>query len=231
MRIPTFFLRTTPRLLLFQTLIAWLCIRSHFLPLPSTLTFALTTTLGSYINTTKDILDSRFSFPLPWETSFFLPAILDAWIIAEMPDLAILLGTHPCDQRFETRDPQTGICTRVLASQCFSFASMYSPRLKNSSMGFQILEACEQLYHTTAGEEIAHVTQCHKGEGDGEDDSLMRFVGCVKVMEYWERKKGICGKQQPFLRCVGEYGAFEEVVPILEALREKRDRREGKVAI
>ncbi|THZ12953.1 hypothetical protein D6C91_08145 [Aureobasidium pullulans] len=161
MQIPTFFLRTTIRLLLFQALVAWLSMRSHNLPLPSAIRWTLTTTLGSYVTTAKDILDNRFGFILPWEATFILPAALDEYITKSMPDLAILLGTSPCDERVTPNDPDTKLCAPMLAHHCFGHAEMFPHKPKAR---LRIMEACWQNYHTDVITARKHYDRCHKNE-------------------------------------------------------------------
>ncbi|THW89462.1 hypothetical protein D6D18_06930, partial [Aureobasidium pullulans] len=39
-----------------------------------------------------------------------------------MPDLAILLGTSPCDERVTPNDPDTKLCAPMLAHHCFGYS-------------------------------------------------------------------------------------------------------------
>ncbi|CAD0044932.1 unnamed protein product [Aureobasidium pullulans] len=220
MQIPTFFLRTTIRLLLFQALVAWLSMRSHNLPLPSAIRWTLTTTLGSYVTTAKDILDNRFGFILPWEATFILPAALDEYITNSMPDLAILLGTSPCDERVTPNDPDTKLCAPMLAHHCFGHAEMFPHKPK---VRLRIMEACWQNYHTDVITARKHYDRCHKNE----PPSIMQLVGCLKAIEYWEKKLGICSRLQPLSSCVLRYGAQDTMA---EFEREKKEKADPKKA-
>ncbi|KAI4717988.1 hypothetical protein E4T48_05782 [Aureobasidium sp. EXF-10727] len=230
MRIPTFFLRTNTRLLIFQTFVAWICIRCHYLPIPSTVRFVLTSTLGQFITTSKDILDSRYGFILPWEATFFLPAALDAYIIDSMPELAILLGTSPCDERVAKKDPVTGMCIQDIAHQCYHYADMYAHKTK-SRTSLRIMEACWENYHTDVRVARKHHDLGHKHE----PADLMQLIGCVQVVEYWERKQEVCGSIQPIRHCIASLGAWEFVEDlrqrnphlVKEAKAEKEAATEG----
>ncbi|CAD0085322.1 unnamed protein product [Aureobasidium vineae] len=211
MQIPTFFLRTNTRLLIFQALVAWICIRCHNLPIPSTVGFVLTSTLGQYVSTAKAILDSRYGFVLPWEATFFLPAALDAYIIDSMPELAILLGTPPCDERVAKRDPVTSMCIQDIAYQCYYYADVYAHKTK-SKKSLQVMEACWENYHTDVRAARKHHDLGHKHE----PATLMQLIGCVQVVEYWEKKSEKCGRIQPIRHCIASLGAWEFVADLRE---------------
>jgi hypothetical protein len=200
MQIPTFFLRTNMRLLIFQALVAWFCIRSHYLPIPSIITFALTSTLGTYVSDAKDILDSRYGFILPYEAAYFLPVALEAYLVGSMPELAILLGTSPCDDRIVAKDPVTRMCAPEIAYHCYNYANVYAQ--KSSKVSLSVMEACWESYHTDAVTAKKHHDRAHKHE----PSFVLQLVGCIQVINHWEKKMEICAAGQSVLHCLAEYG-------------------------
>ncbi|KAK6003450.1 hypothetical protein QM012_009221 [Aureobasidium pullulans] len=218
MKIPTFFLRTNMRLLIFQAFVAWICIRCHNLPIPSGIGFALTSTLGNYVNTAKDILDSRYGFILPWEATFFLPIVMEEYILDNMPELAILLGTSPCAERVSKKDPMTKLCIPEIAYHCNRYAEMHGKR--HAQVSLRIMEACWESQHTDIKTASKHHETCHKHE----PVELIQLIGCMKAMEYWEKKKEICGKTAPVMHCIAEFGAYEAVAPLQKKILEKREK-------
>lgn len=218
MQIPTFFLRTNMRLLMFQGFVVWFCIRCHHLPIPSLISYALTSYLGSYITFAKDILDSRYGFILPLEATYFLPIAFDEYIMYQMPELAILLGTSPCDERVSQKDPMTKLCIPDIAFHCNTYANIYAQ--SNTKVSLRIMEACWEIEHTDIKTAKKHHNMCHKHE-PGSD--LMKLVGCIKVMDYWEKKKEICAGTAPVMHCIAEFGAQELVAPLQKAANERRE--------
>ena len=200
MKIPTFFLRTNARLWIFQALVAWISIRCHFLPINSAIRAAITTTLGTYVNDAKDILDSRYGFILPLESAYFLPAALEAYVVGSMPDLAILLGTAPCDDRIIPKDPVTKICAPEIAYQCQYFADVAAHKSMEGSL--RVMEACWEMQHTSAETARKHHDRAHKNE----PPFFMQLVGCMQVMDHWEKKMEICSETRPVMYCLAEYG-------------------------
>jgi hypothetical protein len=200
MQIPTFFLRTNMRLWIFQALVAWFCIRCHHLPIPSAIGFAITSTLGTYVTDAKDVLDSRYGFILPLEASYFLPAALDAYVVGSMPELAILLGTSPCDDRITPKDPVSQLCMPEIAYQCSVYADVYAHKSTKGSL--RVMEACWQSYHTDVKTARKHHDRGHKHE----PPFLMQLVGCMQVITYWEREMDICGATPSVLQCISDYG-------------------------
>jgi hypothetical protein len=200
MKIPTFFLRTNMRLLIFQALVAWFCIRSHYLPIPSIIGFALTSTLGSYVSDAKDILDSRYGFILPYEAAYFLPVALEAYLVGSMPELAILLGTSPCDDRIVPKDPVTKLCAPEIAYHCYTYADVYSYKSIKGSL--RAMEGCWELYNTNVEDARKH----HDGAHKHEPPFFLQLVGCMQLMNYWEKKMEICGANPWVVHCIAEYG-------------------------
>lgn len=200
MKIPTFFLRTNTRLWIFQALVAWFCIRSHYLPIPSFITFALTSTLGTYVGDAKDILDSRYGFILPYEAAYFLPVALEAYLVGSMPELAILLGTSPCDDRITPKDPVTRLCAPDIAYHCYNYADVYS--YKSSKGSLRAMQGCWELYHTDVEDARKHHDRAHKHE----PPFFLQLVGCMQVVDYWEKKMAICGASPSVVQCIAEYG-------------------------
>lgn len=211
MQIPTFFLRTNMRLLIFQALVAWLSIRCHYLPIPPIIGFALTSTLSTYVNNAKDILDSRYGFILPLEAAYFLPAALEAYIVGSMPELAILLGTSPCDDRIVQRDPETNICIPEIAYQCQQYADIYAHQSIKGSL--RIMESCWENYHTDVSAARKHHDRAHKHDRA----VFVRLAGCMKAMEYWEEKMEVCGRTLPVRHCIAVYGAEEALAYLRQA--------------
>ncbi|KAI4743523.1 hypothetical protein E4T50_06062 [Aureobasidium sp. EXF-12298] len=207
MQIPTFFLRTNMRLLIFQALVAWLSIRCHNLPLPSGVGFALTSYLGSFTTTAKDILDSRYGFVLPWEATFILPIALDAYITNSMPELAILLGTSPCE--VAKKDPETHMCVPEIAYRCHEFADMWAHR-KQPERSLRIMEICREKYHTDVKTARKHHEMGHKHDSE----VLMQLLGCLQAAETWEKKREICPENKSIVDCVAAYGAQEFVADL-----------------
>jgi len=200
MQIPTFFLRTNARLWIFQALVAWISIRCHYLPINSTISFAITSTLGSYVNDAKDILDSRYGFILPLESAYFLPAALEAYVVGSMPELAILLGTSPCDDRITPKDPVSKICAPEIAFHCQYFADTIAHKSMKASL--RVMEACWEMQHTSAETARKHHDRAHKDA----PPFLMQVVGCMQAMDYWEKKLEICAETRPVMYCLAEFG-------------------------
>lgn len=207
MRIPTFFLRTNMRLLIFQALVAWFSIRCHYLPLPSGVGFAFTSYLGSYITTAKDILDSRYGFALPWEATFFLPIVLDEYIMNSMPELAILLGTSPC--QVVKRDPETNMCVPDIAYQCHQYADMWASK-GSPVKSLRVMEICWDNYHTDVRTARKHHDRGHKHE----PATLLQLVGCLQAVESWNKKREICSEIKPIVHCIAAYGAYDFVADL-----------------
>ncbi|KAI4849431.1 hypothetical protein E4T44_03352 [Aureobasidium sp. EXF-8845] len=195
MKIPTFFLRTNMRLWIFQALVAWFCIRSHYLPIPSLMRFALTSTLWTYVDDAKEILDSRFRFILPTEAAYFLPVALEAYLVGSMPELAILLGTSPCDDRITPKDPVTRLCAPDIAYHCYNYADMYS--YKSSKGSLRVMQGCWELYHTDVEDARKHHERAHKHE----PSFFLQLVGY-----FWEKNTEICGANPSVVQCIAEYG-------------------------
>jgi hypothetical protein len=116
--IPTFFLRTSMRMLLLQSFLAWLMLRLDELLLPTPIDLAIGSAIRSVVYTLKHTLDDRLGFVLSWDTPRFLPILLDECIIRTMPDLTVLLGEPPCSKRIAKKHPETGICEPQLAYAC-----------------------------------------------------------------------------------------------------------------
>ncbi|KAG9948335.1 hypothetical protein KCU85_g5135, partial [Aureobasidium melanogenum] len=217
MQIPTFFLRTNMRLWIFQALVAWLSIRCHNLPLPSGVGFALTSYMGSFTTSAKNILDSRYGFVLPWEATFILPLALDAYITSSMPELAILLGSHPCE--VTKKDPETYACVEDIAYQCHQFADMWAHR-REFGRSLRIMEICWEKYHTDVHTAKKHHEIGHKHESE----TLMLLLGCMQAAKTWEMKKEICPKQESIVNCIAAYNAEEFVLDLQR--RNKKDLAE-----
>jgi hypothetical protein len=200
MKIPTFFLRTNMRLWIFQALVAWFCIRSHYLPIPSLIRFALTSTMGTYVGDAKDILDSRYGFVLPYEAAYFLPVALEAYVVGSMPELAILLGTSPCDDRITPKDPVTTMCAPEVAYHCYNYANVYTHNSSRKSL--RVMEICWEMYHTNFETARKHHDRAHEQE----PPFLMQLVGCMQVMNYWEKKMEICIRHNAVMGCIAQYG-------------------------
>lgn len=201
MKIPTFFLRTNMRLWIFQALVAWFCIRSHYLPIPSPMRFALTSTLWTLVDDAKDILDSRFRFILPYEAVYFLPVALEAYVVGSMPELAILLGTSPCDDRITPKDPVTTMCAPEVAYHCYNYADMYTHRSIRTS--FRIMQGCWEMYHTDVMTARKHHDRAHKQE----PPFLMQLIGCMQLIDHWEKKLEKCGANSAVVQCIADFGA------------------------
>ncbi|KAI4844925.1 hypothetical protein E4T45_07934 [Aureobasidium sp. EXF-8846] len=151
MKIPTFFLRTNMRLWIFQALVAWFCIRSHYLPIPSLMRFALTSTLWTYVDDAKEILDSRFRFILPTEAAYFLPVALEAYLVGS---------------------------------------------------SLRVMQGCWELYHTDVEDARKHHERAHKHE----PSFFLQLVGCMQVVDFWEKNTEICGANPSVVQCIAEYG-------------------------
>jgi len=162
--------------------------------------FALTSTLWTYVDDAKDILDSRFGFILPTEAAYFLPVALEAYVVGSMPELAILLGTPPCDDRIVPKDPVTKLCAPEIAYHCYNYADVYAH--KSSKGSLRVVEGCWELYHMDVKSARQHHDRAHKHE----PPFFMQLVGCMQVMDYWEKKTETCGASPWVVKCITEYG-------------------------
>ncbi|CAD0098439.1 unnamed protein product [Aureobasidium mustum] len=224
MQIPTFFLRTNMRLLISQALVGWFCIRCRYLPIPSTVRYALTSYGWSHITTAKDILDSRCGFILPWELTIFLPVVLDEYIMNSMPELAILLGNSPCE--VAPKDPDTHMCVPDIAYQCQHYADMWAHRNRLAS-SLEIMEICWEKYHTDVNTARKHHEIGHKHESQ----TLMMLAGCLQALESWEKKREMCPSIPPIFHCIATYGAQDFVAELqrknLGLVEEEQTRQEA----
>jgi len=138
---------------------------------------------------------------LPFEAAYFLPAALDAYILGSMPELAILLGTSPCDDRIVAKDPVTKMCIPEIAYYCNKYADVYAHQ-SSTIASLRIMDICWEKYQTDVKTAEKHHDKAHKHE----PPFLLQLVACMQVMDHWEKKKETCGANPPLVHCIADYG-------------------------
>lgn len=207
--IPNYFLRTSIGLLLLQSFLAWLWLQLDKLPLSSTLNLVVGTSIGMVVNTLKNTLDDNLGFVLPWDTPYFLPMILDEYIIKTMPELAVLLGESPCSKRVVRTHPETGVCEPALAYAC----SQHAVEFEAGTLGLEFLRACYQDYGISATLARKHHDRCHPTE---KQTSIMGRRACARAKEQMERDKEICFYIPPLIDCTMEYERWEDIGRVIK---------------
>lgn len=220
--IPHFFLRTSIRILLLQTFIAWLWIHVDKIPLPTLVNLALCSISGMTVNVLKDTLDVRLGFVLPWDTPYFLPMLLDRYIVATMPELAVLLGESPCSQRIARVHPETGFCEQELAYAC----SQHAVGFETGKLGLEFLRACYQDYGISPTVARKHHDRCHTKE---KQNSIISRRACTRAKEQIEKNKEVCFYIPPIMDCTIQYERWEDIGKVLkpDGLSQDEHRERG----
>jgi hypothetical protein len=202
--IPTFFLRTSIRILLLQSFLAWLWLHLDKLPLSTPINLAIGTAIGTVVNTLKNTLDDSIGFILPWDTPYFLPMLLDEYIITTMPDLAVLLGEPPCSTRIARKHPKTGICEPELAYACLQHATGF----ETGRLSLEFLAACYEDYGISPAKARKHHDRCHVRS---KESDWLGLLACTRAKEQIERNKAICFYIPPLMDCTIQYSKWEEL--------------------
>lgn len=161
------------------------------------------------VNTLKNTLDDNLGFVLPWDTPYFLPMILDEYIIKTMPELAVLLGESPCSKRVVRTHPETGVCEPALAYAC----SQHAVEFEAGTLGLEFLRACYQDYGISATLARKHHDRCHPTE---KQTSIMGRRACARAKEQMERDKEICFYIPPLIDCTMEYERWEDIGRVIK---------------
>lgn len=208
--IPTCFLRSSIRILLLQSFLAWLWLRLDKLPVSSPVNLAIGITIGTVVNTLKNTLDANLGFVLPWDTPYFLPMILDEYIITTMPELAVLLGESPCSKRVVRTHPEAGVCEPALAHACFQHAVEFEA----GRLGLEFLRACYQDYGISPTLAGKHHRRCH---ARSTRTSGMGISACTRAKAQIERNKEICFYIPPIIDCTMQYSRWEDLRFVLKS--------------
>ncbi|CAD0094403.1 unnamed protein product [Aureobasidium mustum] len=162
------------------------------------------------INALKDTLDVRLGFILPWDTPYFLPMLLDEYIITTMPELAVLLGESPCSRRIARIHPEAGICEHELAYAC----SQHAVGFEDGKLGLEFLRACYQDYGISPAMAQKHQHRCHPKE---KQNSRVGVSACTRVKQQIERNKEVCFYIPPIVDCTIQYSRWEDLRPLLKS--------------
>jgi hypothetical protein len=209
--VPAFFLRTSMRMLLLQSFLAWLWLHLDKLPLSSPVNLAIGTAIGTVVSTLRTPLDDSVGFVLPWDTPYFLPMLLDEYIITTMPDLAVLLGESPCSKRIAKTHPGTTSCQLELAHACFEHATEF----ETGRLSLEFLEACYEDYGVSPVEARKHHERCHTRS----DDSSWRSIhACLRAKDQIEKNKEICFYLPPVIDCTIQYSKWEDLRMLLNKM-------------
>lgn len=200
--IPTFSLRTSIRILLLQSFLAWLWLHLDKLPLSSTTNFAIGTAIGTVTNLLKNTLDDNLGFITPWDTPYFLPLLLDEYIVTTMPDLAVLLGESPCSKQIAGTHSETGICKPELAYACLQHATGFEV----GRLSLEFLRACYEDYGVPPLKARKHHERCH---AKSEHVDALSIRACTRAKEQIERDKEVCFYVPPVFDCVLQYSTLE----------------------
>ena len=200
--IPVSFLRTSIRILLLQSFLAWLWLHLDKLPMSATTNLAIGTTIGTVINILKNTLDDSLGFITPWDTPYFLPMLLDEYILTTMPDLAVLLGESPCSKRIAGTNHETGICEPELAYACLQHAIEF----ETGRLSLEFLRACYEDYGVSPLRARKHHDRCH---ARSEHSDALSIRACTRAKEQIERNKEICFYVPPVFDCVLQYSTLE----------------------
>lgn len=209
--IPTFFTRTTFRILLLQSFLAWLWIHLVQAPLPLILSITIGTTIGASINTLKITLDNSFGFPLPWETPYFLPSLLDEYILATMPDLAILLGEPPCSTKIARLHPETKTCEQRSAYAC----EQHAVGFEGGTLELKYLRACYEDYGVSNAKAQNHHKRCHSNT---EILPELSILACTRAKQQIEKSTGVCFYIPPIIDCTIQYSKWDLLQPMTKSV-------------
>jgi len=204
-----FFLRTSLRILLLQSFLAWSWLHLEKLPLSTPINLAIGTAIGTVVNTLKNTLDDSVGFVLPWDTPYFLPMLLDEYIIATMPDLAVLLGESPCSTRIARTHPEAGICEPELAYACLQHATEF----ETGRLSLEFIRACHEDYGVSPAKACKHHQRCH---AKSEQSSWTSILACTRAKEQIEKNKEVCFYIPPLIDCMIQYSKWEDLSIVLK---------------
>ncbi|KAH0292559.1 hypothetical protein M436DRAFT_83124 [Aureobasidium namibiae CBS 147.97] len=208
--IPTFFLRTSIRILLLQSFLAWLWLHLDKLPLSITTNLAIGSAIGMVVNILKNTLDDNLGFITPWDTPYFLPMLLDEYIITTMPDLAVLLGESPCSKRVAGTHAETGICEPELAYACLQHATDFEA----GRLSLEFVRACNEDYGVPADKARKHHERCH---AKSEHSDVLGIRACTRAKEQIEKNKEVCFYLPPLIDCTIQYSKWEDLGILLRS--------------
>jgi hypothetical protein len=206
--VPDFFLRTSMRMLLLQSFLAWLWLHLDKLPLSSPINLAIGTAIGTVVSTLRIALDGSVGFVLPWDTPYFLPMLLDEYIITTMPDLAVLLGESPCSTRIAKIHPGTTSCQPELAYACLQHATEF----ETGKLSLEFLEACYEDHGVPLVKASKHHERCHTRSNDS---SWRSIHACSRAKDQIEKNKEICFYLPPVIDCTIQYSKWEDLRMLL----------------
>jgi hypothetical protein len=209
--VPAFFLRTSIRMLLLQSFLAWALLRLNKLHLPTTIDLVIGTAMGTVVYTLKNILDESLGFVLPWDSPYFLSMLLDEYIITTMPDLAVLLGESPCSKRIAKIHPGTASCQPELAYACLQHATEF----ETGRLSLEFLGACYEDYGVSPVKARKHHERCHVRNND---PSWAGIRACRRAKEQIEKHKKICFYIPPLIDCTIQYSKWEDLLMLLNKL-------------
>jgi hypothetical protein len=209
--VPAFFLRKSIRLLLLQSFLAWVLLQANKLHLPTTIDLVIGTAMGTVVYNMKNTLDESLGFVLPWDSPYFLPMLLDEYIITTMPDLAVLLGESPCSKRIAKIHPGTASCQPELAYACLQHATEF----ETGRLSLEFLEACYEDYGVSPVKALKHHERCHTRSNDS---SWRSIHACLRAKDQIEKNKEICFYLPPVIDCTIQYSKWEDLRMLLNKL-------------
>lgn len=130
--------------------------------------------------TFRQMVINKVGFGIAIEYAVLLAQTLDDRVIARQPDLAIALGTPPCDKRFVKNDERTGACTTALADACYSGFARWNPNMES--------KGCREEFGLPFTTVTGHFHRCHPTE----NFPYFALTACVRVSERIIRDYGMC---------------------------------------
>lgn len=176
----------------------WLSTRFHQNYLADSFLPGILYTLA--ITTLRQRLIEKVGFGMPLDISIYLAQKLDDRVIAHQPDLAIALGTSPCDKRVVKNDDRTGVCATALADACYDGFARWHP--SNKSTG------CAKEFGLPRKTMTGHFRRCHLAE----DFPYFALTACVRVSERILRDDGMCPETVIVIFNCSERFGLSEVV-------------------
>lgn len=182
----------------------WLSTRFYRIHLADSFLPGLLYTFG--VTTIRQGIIEKVGFGIPIEYAILLAQSLDDRVIARQPDLAIALGTSPCDKRFFKDDEPTGVCANALADACYHGFARWRPNIES--------EGCREEFGLPPKAVTGHFDRCHPVE----DFPYFALMACVRVSERILKDHGMCPATAIVIfKCSRRFG-------LTESLRSLRDR-------
>lgn len=175
----------------------WLCTRFYQVYLADS--FLLGILYALVFNACRQTVTSKIGFGIPIDFAMLLAQSLDDRVVARQPDLAITLGTSPCDKRFAKNDERTGFCATALADACYNGFARSSPNIES--------KGCREEFGLPFTTVAGHFHRCHPGE----DFPYFALMACVRVSERIMRDSGMCPATHMIFNCSQRFGLAEVI--------------------